>query len=478
MVHGLEKRDRLILTAVVAVGIALRVPGLFNDFWLDEIWSLALVAPLTTPLQVFTSVHFDLNHWLHSLILLAIGDHPYWPVYRLPALAAACASLIVVATWPVARSREERLLATGLFAISFALVVYSTEARGYAWLVLFSLLCYRTLLVQGETRRSTNAGLFWIFAILGFLSQVTFAFVYASLASWAAGAFRASSKAWGQSLRDVVLFFAVPTLFFCWLYVVDIQFVEHGGAGAGTLLGSLVQYSGWLMGTPSRGWAGDVSFALLLALVGLAAYRMRIDRDPGWILYLSLLVVPVAVALITSRDGFSYWKPRHFIGLAPFFILLAARGLASQWNAGPRGQALVVVCTSIFIVGNAVRIGGFFVSGRGHYLEAVQYMADHDPDHIIEVGGDHDFRTRMILRFYSRYLPNHDVRYIRRDRWEASGPLWFLAHAQEAEQQPAQELSDPSSGLRYELEARFPYSGVSGWNWYLYRNAAVGEPGD
>jgi hypothetical protein len=43
--------------------------------WLDEPWSLANADAVRSPLEVFTSVHSDNNHYLYTLYLLAIGDN-------------------------------------------------------------------------------------------------------------------------------------------------------------------------------------------------------------------------------------------------------------------------------------------------------------------------------------------------------------------------------------------------------------------
>lgn len=48
----------------------------------------------------------------------------------------------------------------------------------------------------------------------------------------------------------------------------------------------------------------------------------------------------------------------------------------------------------------------FLKNGRGHYLDAVMYLAEHTKDKIITVGSDHDFRNEMVLSFYAKYLPS------------------------------------------------------------------------
>jgi hypothetical protein len=248
--------------------------------------------------------------------------------------------------------------------------------------------------------------------------------------------------------------------------------VQHGGAGAGTLLGTWIQFSGWILGTPAEGWLGGVTFALLIILVAFTSYRMARTGDLAWVLYAGLITVPVLVAIMTSRAGFSYWKPRHFIGVAPFFLFLLARGISALWGRGRAGSWLAGAALAVFLIGNAVRTATFITRGRGHYLDAMRHIAERTPGGVIEIGSDHDFRNSMVISFYARYLPDHEVRYVTRDRWVGAGPDWFLVHAQETGFKPQATLSNPDSGRRYNLDAAFAYSGISGWNWYVYRNGA------
>jgi len=67
----------IALVLPVAVGMYLRLKGVFTAFWLDEIWSLKLVRDLGSPLEVVTGLHIDNNHILNSLYMYMIGDTAY-----------------------------------------------------------------------------------------------------------------------------------------------------------------------------------------------------------------------------------------------------------------------------------------------------------------------------------------------------------------------------------------------------------------
>ena len=79
-------RDGSVVLAgagIVLFGALVRVPGLFTDFWLDEIWSYSHVQKLSSAVEVFTAIHHDSNHWLNSLVIYGLGaGKPFW-FYRL-----------------------------------------------------------------------------------------------------------------------------------------------------------------------------------------------------------------------------------------------------------------------------------------------------------------------------------------------------------------------------------------------------------
>src|SRR5258706_3825867 len=93
-----KPRRGLILVAIatmIAAGIAFRLWGLFTDFWLDEIWALRLAQNLKSPVGIFTSIHFDTNHWLYTFLMWLCGDQPAWMIYRIPSFAAGIFTLLL-----------------------------------------------------------------------------------------------------------------------------------------------------------------------------------------------------------------------------------------------------------------------------------------------------------------------------------------------------------------------------------------------
>ena len=76
------------LAALVLVATALRLPGLFTDFWLDEIWTLKIVLGIDSGWDIFSEVRHSNNHHLNTLIFYVLGDLEHWSLYRIHSLLA------------------------------------------------------------------------------------------------------------------------------------------------------------------------------------------------------------------------------------------------------------------------------------------------------------------------------------------------------------------------------------------------------
>jgi hypothetical protein len=146
-----------VIGAIVAVaGAALRVVGAAGEPWIDEIWTVTVLRTLRSPVEIFTAFRHDNNHWLNSLSLypLVKAQAPPW-TWRLPALLAGClatplAMIVAANLTPAGRRRAAVLLAGVLFAACHFMVVYGSEARGYAGSLSFGLLSLLAV-VRGRT---------------------------------------------------------------------------------------------------------------------------------------------------------------------------------------------------------------------------------------------------------------------------------------------------------------------------------------
>ena len=459
------------LAGLCVLFVAARVWGLFTDFWLDEIWALDVVGRIASPLDVFTRVHFDTNHWLYSLLLFGIGPREGWIAYRLPALAAGVASLPLV--FAIARREGELAGGIGLLLAgsSFLLIEYSSEARGYALAVFFALGAFHALRRFFESGRASWCVAFNVCCALGLLSHLTFLFPYAGFLAWsiAEGLTRPFRPV--AACRRIASCHAVPVLLYLALYLVDIRHIQHGGGPETSLAAVIGRLSALTLGLPDAPLLPQVAIALCAGIAAIGAWQLWKSGSREWVFYaVTLLVSPACIVMARAQD-FPYWTERHFLVCVPFLLLLLTVVLARVADSGRVGRAAAFSLLALYLAGNSVRTLEFLRFGRGHYRDAVEYIFAHSSASDVSVGSDHDFRNGMLLTYYGRYAPpGRRLVYFSGDGWPREGPQWLIIHStDESHVASPQHIVD--GRIKYVLSKQFPFSGVSGWHWDLYLRA-------
>jgi len=156
----------LLLIAITAVALVLRLMAINADLWLDEVAPVELYRTFS-PLAVVTAYVRPNNHLLNTLLVKlmtgAFGERE-WAI-RLPAVLFGIATIPTM-YW-VARSAASRvasLFAALLLAVSYHHIFFSQNARGYSGYLLFSLLS------TGFLIRGLEADRLWIW--IGYLATM------------------------------------------------------------------------------------------------------------------------------------------------------------------------------------------------------------------------------------------------------------------------------------------------------------------
>lgn len=157
---------------VLLVAVALRVAFLDVPLRYDEAttYNNFVSKPLYVGLAHYPEPNNHLFHtFLAKLAVTAFGSAP-WPL-RLPALLAGLA--LVPATFALARilyGRAAALLAAALVASSSTLVEYSTNARGYTLVALFTVVAF---LAATRVLESGSPGAWAVIVVAGALGLHT-----------------------------------------------------------------------------------------------------------------------------------------------------------------------------------------------------------------------------------------------------------------------------------------------------------------
>jgi uncharacterized membrane protein len=134
----------LAAAGIVVVAGTVSLLAIFNDLWLDEIWSLDKARHLTSPWAAVTELHHDNNHILNTLVMyLWPNASPEW-LYRLPAWLSGVAAVVLAGLIGrrQAGSPLGGLIAMVLMGGSYLMVHYASEARGYAMAIAVGLLAF------------------------------------------------------------------------------------------------------------------------------------------------------------------------------------------------------------------------------------------------------------------------------------------------------------------------------------------------
>jgi hypothetical protein len=458
--------------ALLAAAALVRILGAQNDLWLDEIWSLDLASKVSSPLEVFTKLHHDNNHYLNTLCLYFFGQRGNWPGYRILSLVTGIGTVVLAGLIGRRRNGASAILAMLLTGFSYVLVLYSSEARGFAPVVFFSFVSYYLMDCYLEKRRWQIALIFSFSALLGLLSHLIFLDFLLAALLWSAGRLIRSRLSLRQAVVALLSCYALPLVFLAVLYFVDVRYLVIGGGTRTNLLSSYVSSLAWALGTPFANPLKILTCIIAITILATGIQMLWRERSDSFVFYVSsILVIPILLAIIRHADVLYV---RYFIVGIAFLLILFSFVLASLYYRGPYGKAVCFFLLACYLVTNGLHMMSLFKYGRGHYREAIRLLADHSEGSVVTIGSDHDFRIPLVLRFYLQgAMGDKSARYYELDSWPENGPEWIILHKQSSEEpeSPLQQVTD-RKGHHYELAGTFPTAPLSGLHWFVYHNMA------
>ncbi len=173
---------------------------------------------------MFTAIHHDNNHHLNSLYLYFVRESASWILYRLHVIAAGTATVILAGIITKRAGDRAAVAAMLLSAASFPLVLYSSEARGYALAVFCAFLAIPLADRYFAVGRAVWALAFGVVSVLGFLSHLTFLHAYAGFVAWTA--YRVGLRPLRRAVPAFASLHAVPIVSLTALYLDRSQ--AHG----------------------------------------------------------------------------------------------------------------------------------------------------------------------------------------------------------------------------------------------------------
>ncbi|MFA5144249.1 MAG: glycosyltransferase family 39 protein [Candidatus Omnitrophota bacterium] len=465
----------MMLPLIIILGAILRLPGLFTDFDLDEVWSFNIVYMMKDPLQIFTNCFADTNHHLNSLFIYMMGRHSPLPLFKYRILSfvlgIGAILLIFLLALKIAKNKKPAIISAAFAAVSFPLVIYSSVARGYSSLIFFSVGAVYLLLEYLEHKERHTLWLFCACYILGFLSHLTFVFVAIGLFVMVSlHSLRRPAPLKGK-LSEIFCIFFIPASVVLLLLGRFLFNVTAGGGPQVSLQATFGKIALSLAGLGAAGPAALILVILIFAmLIQGARIVLRENADFGVFILTSLFLAAAVIPVMHIK--YKYTCFRHFLWLYPFLIILFSHFLERAISPGRSKKALAAVFALLIIGLNFQQIA-LFLKGGHRYREAVSYIYSHTGSPEIVVTSDSDFKNFTLLNFYDHFFGRGKLTYISVAALaeNKAKPEWVIKYAdinEEGEAPPPGILKGKK--YNYILEKRFlSYGMFSGIDWILYR---------
>ncbi len=361
------------LTVMVGLGSWPRLAFLLQPMRYDEAYSFTNYA--SQPIRSFISDYaLPNNHLFHTLLVhlsfLAFGNH-VWAI-RLPALLAGIA--MVPAAYLAGRAvyaGSAGLFAAALVAGSSVLVEYSTNARGYTLICLFSLLLVPISIQLPRDAWRRAAVLFILLATLGLFTIPVMLYPLAIIVLWLAALVLLEAPP-GQRRGLLIRIVEVSLVALAVAAVLYLPVFLNDGPGAvfgnrfvlPLRLSVLPREAAKMALALARVWHQNLPMPIAFMLpAGLAvglAYHRRVSRHRVPLL-LPAGVCVVAIVLVQRVVGFD----RTWLFLGTYYYVWAAAGLALavSW-AGERSGAHPGAATALVAMGLAGILGFITVTGQ------------------------------------------------------------------------------------------------------------------
>lgn len=374
-------------TAVAALALAglwLRIAAAHGGLWTDEAWSMAYAIEARDAIGVFLRINHDNNHHLNTLWLQFVGPNADPVLARALSIAAGTLAVPLAAAIGARRGGIVAALAAAAgFALAPIMVVYGSEARGYALLVLAMLgaIFIVDRWLEATDTRPPAAALAAV-TILGLLSHLTMIVAVALLGLWTYVALRpgagprkaaiATARLWLPACLAAGLLLALIVL----AALTSPTGPRIGGhvpftlAGLGEALALLTAFTLGPAFVPA--WIAP-------ALVGLGV--LVLDRLGGLgkrrsFYLVTILLLPALVALV--RPGNAEFA-RYFLVVAIGLLLLAADLAARGWGRGGAWRAVAAIAFAAMLATGLWRDAAVIEMRRGDPDEAIRAMAARAP---------------------------------------------------------------------------------------------------
>ena len=406
-------RSAFVIVTVGLLAVGVRLPGLFTELWVDEVWSLHDVLALKSWTDIFLTLRIDNNHHLNGLWLFLLGAGQHQALYRLLAFVSGLATVVIAWRIGTRDGPVNGALTALVFAVSFPLAYYSSEARGYATAVCLTLLALWWLLRYCDSQRWSDAAGFWVSSLLAIMAHASFLVAFIGMLAWTDSHAQRLTGSVRRATQTTLRAFVVPGIAIAVFYLVSLRGMSIGGGPRLSLFEVATQALSLMAGGAVDAPAVWIAAAAGAAVFVAAISWLKARQDDRWLLYVACcFVLPWLFIVVTQPRVL---MPRYLVIPVAMALLPISQWLAFLLGRPGLSRALAVSLLALYVTGHTVHFARFASTGRGHYRKAVADILEAAHGGPVTLGATGQkpgerFRTRLMVNHYADALGSGRIR--------------------------------------------------------------------
>ena len=462
-----------MIALALVVGLLLRIVAARDSLWLDELWSMLLVRNLDQPFAVFYAVSHDNNHFLNAFWLALIGpDHSPLVIRGLSVLFGAL-TVAAAARLGFRRGPYVAIVTALLFAIAYPMVHYGSEARGYAGLILATVVAidaFERALVHPEGPDRVLLGIAIGFGTLSHLTMIVPAAILGMVALVHFGRLRGPLGAIDPSLAlfRPAMIAILPTAIAMAAGIFLTGHFEIGGTDPFSVSGFVAGFGGLsalTLGLPISDWSSLSAIGIVGVIGTLSAVMDRESPSSRRLLTgLSLVIIPLVV-FAAHLNNTVY--PRYFLFAGVVLLIVVGDLIGRALAHGGAIRAVGAGILALLILGHGANLARFFETGRGNYDAIVARMAEAGPAVYIS---NEKFKNGTMV---DHYAMKRGVQMNQTNNVCDDAVGWYVYGDFDHSPLPNELVVDGNGcSHRFAMDVQSDYFGLSGWRWTLYRKVS------